>query len=87
MAKKYVASLFLIGVFKRSNKSEWGAPSFEQPKPKTSRVHFQSDLRNINKVFKSKPYSMTKINEVFLKWGVFKYATLLDLNIGYLTSQ
>ena len=52
MFKKEVESLMLLGFFEISNSSEWGAPSFAQPKPKSNIVCFISDFRNINKQLK-----------------------------------
>ena len=38
MSKKEVERLVPLGVLEREKDSEWGAPSFAQPKPK-NRVH------------------------------------------------
>ena len=65
------------------NDSEWGAPSFAQPKTKTNRLRFLSDYRNLNKQLKPKLYPMLKINEILLKLESFKYSTQTDLNMGY----
>ena len=48
MFKKEVAHLVLLGVHKVANDSEWKAPSFVQPKPKSNRVRFLSNFRNLN---------------------------------------
>ena len=47
--KKKVERLVILWVIERANDHEWGAPSFAQTKPKTDRVRFLSDFRNINK--------------------------------------
>ena len=47
--QKGVVNLLLLGVLKVENDSEWGSPSFFQPKPKSNKVNFLSDFRNINK--------------------------------------
>ena len=65
------------------NDSEWGAPSFAQPKEKTNRVRLLSDFQNLNRQFKRKPYPMPKIREILLNLEGFQYATSLDLNMGY----
>ena len=65
------------------NDSEWGAPYFNKPKPKSNQVHFLSDFMNLNKKLKRKPYPMPKINDILLKLEGFQYATSLDLNMGY----
>ena len=63
--KKEVGRLVILGAIERSNDSEWGAPSFAQPTPKTNRVHFLSVFRNLNIQLKFKPFTMPKINENF----------------------
>ena len=63
--------------------SEWEAPYFAQTKPKSNRVRFISDFRNLNKKLKRKPYAMPKINEMVLKLKAFRYAMSLGLNMGY----
>ena len=83
MFKKEVGSLVLLGVLKVANDSEWRAPSFAQPKPKSNIVRFLSDFINLSKQLKRKPYPMPQINDMLLKLKVFKYAMSLDLNMGY----
>ena len=48
MLKKEVESLVLLGFLERENYSEWGDPSFTQPKPKKNQLSFLSDFRNLN---------------------------------------
>ena len=83
MFKKEFERLVLLGVLAVSNDSEWGPPSFEQPKPKSNRVLFLSEFRNLNKKLRRKPYPMLKINEMLLKLEGFQYSASLDLNTGY----
>ena len=42
-----------------------------------------SDFRELNKQIKRKPYPIPKIQDLLLKLEGFKYATSLDLNMGY----
>ena len=67
MLKKEVERLVLLGVLDAANDSEWGSPSFAQPKPKSNRVCLLSDFININKQLKRKPYPMQSINAMLLK--------------------
>ena len=68
MFKKQVGILVLVGVvLEVENDSEWLAPYFAQPKPKSNQVQFLSEFRNINKQLKRKPYPMPKVNEMLLK--------------------
>ena len=52
MFKKDVECLVLLGVLEAAIDSEWGSPSFAQPKPKSNQVHLLSDFRNLNKHLK-----------------------------------
>ena len=66
MFRKEVKRLVGIGVIKEANESKWVANYFDQPKPKTDRVRFLSDFRNLNRQLKRKPYPMPKIREMLL---------------------
>ena len=67
ISKKDVERLVLLGVHNVENDSEWGAPSFAQPKIKLNWVRFLSDFRNLNKQLERKPYPMPKTNEMLLR--------------------
>ena len=71
-----------IGVLKKKNRSEWGAPSMIIPK-KDMTVRFISDFRKLNTKIKRKPYPLPNIKDILLKLEGFKYGTTLDLNMGY----
>ena len=60
MLKKEFKRLVILGVIEEANDSEWGAPSFAQPKEKTNCVRFLSDFRNLNRELKRKPYPIPK---------------------------
>ena len=83
MFKKEADFLVLVGFFEREKESEWGAPSFAQPRPKTNWEHFLNDFINLNKKIKRKPYPIPKINKMLWKFEGFQYYTSLDLNVGY----
>ena len=80
--KKEVNRLVKMNVLKRINNSQWAAPTFIIPK-KNDTVRFISDFRELNKRIKRKPYPIPKIQDLLLKLEGFKYATSLDLNMGY----
>ena len=77
-----VDRLCQLGVLKKINQSEWGAPTFIIPK-KDGTVRFISDFRELNKCIKRKPFPIPKIQDLLLKLEGFQYATSLDLNMGY----
>ena len=60
MIKREVERLVKLGVLEEVNDSKWGAPLFAQPKAKTNRVRFLSNLRHVNRQLKCKPYPMPK---------------------------
>ena len=70
-------------ILEEANDSERRAASFAEPKAKTNRIRFLSDFRNLNRQLKRKPYPKPKIREILLNLEGFKYATSLDLNMGY----
>ena len=65
--KQEVGHLVILGVLELANDSEWVAPSFVRPKPKSNQVHFLSELRNLNEQLKQKQYPIPKIYEMLLK--------------------
>ena len=50
---------------------------------KDKTIHFITDFRELNKCIKQKPYPLPKIQDLLLGMKGFRYATLLDLNMGY----
>ena len=52
-----------IGVLRRCNNSEWGAPCFIQAK-KNGTVRFLTDFRELNKRIKRKPYPIPNIQDI-----------------------
>lgn len=80
--KKEVYRLCKVGVLKKVNRSEWAAPTFIIPK-KDGKVRFITDLRELNKRIKRKPYPIPKVQDMMLQLKGFQWATALDLNMGY----
>ena len=56
-------------------------PTLIIPK-KNGTVRFISDIRELNKRIKRKPFPIPKIQDLLLKLDGFKYASSLDLNMG-----
>ena len=83
MFKQEVENLVVLGFLELANDSEWVAPYFAKPKPKSNQVRFRSQFRNLNKQLMQKQYPMPKINEMLFKLECFYYATSLGLNVGY----
>jgi hypothetical protein len=74
-----VEQLCKIGVLKRVNRSEWGAPTFIIPKKDGSSPIF----RELNKRIVRRPYPILHIQDMLLNLEGFQYATSLDLNMDY----
>jgi hypothetical protein len=71
-----------IDVFNRSSDSEWAAPTFIQAK-KTGDVRILIYFRRLNAQIKRKPFPLSKISDLMRKLSGFKYATAIDLSMGY----
>jgi hypothetical protein len=80
--KKEMKRLIEIDVFNRSSDSEWAAPTFIQTK-KTGHVRFLTDLKRLHSQIKIKPFPLPKISDLLKKLSGFKYATTIDLRMGY----
>ena len=80
--KQEVERLCELGVLKKVNRSQWAAPTFLIPK-KDGTVRFISDFRELNKRIRRQPYPIPHIQDMLLNLEGFKYATSLDLNMGY----
>jgi hypothetical protein len=80
--KSEIERLVSLGVLKKVNRSQWGAPTFLIPK-KDGTVNFISNFRELNKRIKRQPYPIPKIQDLLLKIEDFQYRTSLDLNMGY----
>ena len=74
MFRKEVERIVNLGVLEEANDSEYGRPSFAQPKAKTNRIRFISDFWNLNRQLNHKPSPMPKIHEMLINLEVFKYA-------------
>jgi Reverse transcriptase (RNA-dependent DNA polymerase) len=77
-----VSRLCCLGVLKRINESEWGAPSFGIPK-KNGKIRFVSDFRQLNKVLRRTPYPLPVPQEIFRTMDGFSFCTTMDINMGF----
>ena len=80
--KLEIDRLVKIGVLKKVNRSEWASPSFIIPN-KDRTVRFINDFRELNKRIQRTPFPIPKIMDMLMKMQGFKWATSLDLNMGY----
>ena len=82
MFRDEIERMCRLGILRRVNDSEWGAPTFCQAK-KNGTIRILTDLRELNKLIKRKPFPIPKVQEMLLKLEGFTYATSIDLNMGY----
>jgi hypothetical protein len=80
--KTAMKRLAYIDVFNRSSDSEWEAPTFIQAK-KTGDMRILTDFRRLNAQIKIKPFPLPNISDLLRKLIGFKYATAIDLGMGY----
>ena len=80
--KEEIDRLVGIGLFTKVELSEWSSPTFCIPK-KDGRIRIVTDYRKVNKTVKRKPCPLPNIMDTIMSLGSFKYATCIDLNMGY----
>jgi Reverse transcriptase (RNA-dependent DNA polymerase). len=84
--RKELERLCQIGVMRRRHEgSEWDTPCFLIPNKKNGTVRFLTDFRKLNSKIKRKIYPLPNISDILQTLQGLKYATTLDLNMGYYT--
>jgi len=71
-----------LGILTQVKASQWAAPTFIIPK-KDSTVLVITDFHGLNKCLVHKPYPIPKIPDIFQGMEKLKFATTIDLNMGY----
>jgi len=80
--KKEIERFEKLGIWKRVRENAWTAGTFIQPK-KTGDVRVLTDFRKLNEFIVRRPHPLPKINDLLQKLEGFKYATAIDLSMGY----
>lgn len=80
--KKEVSRFENLGIWKRVMESPWTAGTFIQPK-KTGDVRVLTDFRKLNEYLVRRPHPLPKISDLLQKLEGFKWATAIDLSMGY----
>jgi len=86
LVKQEIDRLVSIGLLEPVEAAEWSAPSFCIPKSNGS-IRFITDFRGLNRWLKRKPYPIPVISDLMQSLSNFKYATTIDLNMGYYSME
>ena len=80
--KKEIERFEKLGIWKRVHDSPWTAGTFVQPK-KTGDVRVLTDFRKLNEWIVRRPHPLPKISDLLQRLEGFRYATAIDLSMGY----
>jgi hypothetical protein len=80
--KKEIERFEQLGIWKRVNDSAWSAPTFIQPK-KTGDIRVLTDFRKLKEWIVRRPHPLPKISDLLQRLQGFRYATAIDLSMGY----
>ena len=82
MVKEEVDRLVEIRFPTKVEVNEWSSPSFAIAK-KNDTIRFVTDFWVLNEKLKRNPYPLPLFKEILHNLALFKYATRIDLNMGY----
>jgi hypothetical protein len=82
--KKEIQRLCDLGVLKPQVPLEYQSPSFIIPK-KNGTVRVVSDFRVLNSKLQRVAFPIPRIQDILTSLNGFRYATSIDLNMGYYT--
>jgi hypothetical protein len=80
--KDEVNRVVTLRVLKKTNNSEWAAPSFGIPK-KNGEIRFVSDFRKLNQQIVRHPFPLPSIPETIRSIDGFTYCSTMDVSMGF----
>ena len=83
---KEIARLVDIGVLEEYYSYEWASPTFAISKKNGTR-RVVPDFRKLNSILKCHPFPIPKTEDMIRSMEGFLFATTLDLNMGFITSN
>ena len=84
--KEDINRLVEIGLLTLVSESKWSSPSYAIPK-KDKTVRFLTDFRSLNECLVRKPYPLPVIQDIIQGIGSFRWATFIELNMGYYSME
>jgi hypothetical protein len=84
--KKELVHLCEIGALQPQGASKWSSPTFITP-PKDGRIHWVSDLRELDNVVRCQQYSLPIIQDILRKCTGYKFFTKIDISMQYCTFE
>jgi hypothetical protein len=84
--KKELINLCEIGVLRPQVASKWSSPTFITPK-KDGRIHWVTDLRELDKVVRRQQYPLPFIQDILRKCTGCKFFTGIDISMQYCTFE
>ncbi len=74
-----------IGVLRPQGATKWSSPTFI--KPQNGRIHWVTDLRELDKVVRCHQYPLPIIQDILKKWTRYKFFTKIDISVQYYTFE
>jgi transposase InsO family protein len=80
--RKEIDRLVMLGILEPVYDTPWGFPSFAIKK-KNGSIRVISDFRRLNTMIIRHPYPLPQLSDIFARIDGFRYATALDLIMGF----
>ena len=86
--KKELIHLCEIGVLVQpQGATKWSSPTFITPPQKNGRIHWVTDLRELDKVVRQQECPLTIIQDILRKRTGYKFFTKINISVQYYTFE